>query len=67
MIGIRILRGALGAHWGQVLTYNLSLRCSCHAGMSRPLQIDLDHGIYHVTSRDWERHVLVRDDRDRLH
>lgn len=33
--------------------------------MSRPLRIEIKNGIYHVTSRGWERRVLVRDDRDR--
>jgi REP element-mobilizing transposase RayT len=33
--------------------------------MSRPLRIEIENGIYHVTSRGWERRVLVRDDRDR--
>ena len=33
--------------------------------MSRPLRIDIENGIYHVTSRGWERRVIVRDDRDR--
>ena len=35
--------------------------------MSRPLRIDIENGIYRVTSRDWERRVIVRDDRDREH
>jgi REP element-mobilizing transposase RayT len=33
--------------------------------MARPLRIDLQHGLYHVTSRGWERRAIVRDDRDR--
>jgi hypothetical protein len=33
--------------------------------MSRPLRIDLENGIYHVTSGNWERRVQVCDDRDR--
>ena len=33
--------------------------------MSRPLRIDLEHGLYHVTARGWERRALVRDDTDR--
>ena len=33
--------------------------------MSRPLRIEIENGIYHVTARGWERRVLVRDDRDR--
>ena len=35
--------------------------------MSRPLRIDIENGIYHVTSRGWERRVIVRGDRDREH
>jgi len=33
--------------------------------MSRPLRIEIESGIYHVTSRGWERRVIVADDRDR--
>lgn len=33
--------------------------------MARPLRIDIENGLYHVTSRGWERRVVVRDDRDR--
>ncbi len=33
--------------------------------MSRPLRIEIENGIYHVTSRGWERRVIVTDDRDR--
>jgi putative transposase len=33
--------------------------------MSRPLRIDVEDGLYHVTSRGWERRLVVRDDRDR--
>ena len=35
--------------------------------MSCPLRIDIENGIYHVTSRGWERRVIVRDERDREH
>ena len=51
------------AYRGQVLTYDLSnvpLQ-----GMSRPLRIEMEQGIFHVTSRGWECRLLVRDDRDR--
>ncbi len=33
--------------------------------MARPLRIEIENGIYHVTSRGWERRVIVSDDRDR--
>jgi len=33
--------------------------------MARPLRIEIEDGLYHVTSRGWQRQVLVRDDRDR--
>lgn len=33
--------------------------------MARPLRIDIENGLYHVTSRGWERRAIVRDDRDR--
>ncbi len=33
--------------------------------MARPLRIDVQDGLYHVTSRGWERRAVVRDDRDR--
>ena len=33
--------------------------------MSRPLRMEIENGIYHVTSRGWERRAVVRDDRDR--
>ena len=33
--------------------------------MSRPLRIEIENGIYHVTSRGWERQVIVTDDGDR--
>ena len=33
--------------------------------MARPLRIDIENGVYHVTSRGWERRVVVCDDRDR--
>ena len=35
--------------------------------MSRLLRIDIENGIYRVTSRGRERRVIVRDDRDREH
>lgn len=33
--------------------------------MARPLRIDIENGLYHVTSRGWERRSIVRDDADR--
>jgi len=33
--------------------------------MARPLRIDIENGLYHVTCRGWERRAVVRDDRDR--
>jgi putative transposase len=33
--------------------------------MARPLRIDLRDGLYHVTSRGWERRTIFRTDRDR--
>jgi hypothetical protein len=33
--------------------------------MARPLRIDTEDGLYHVTSRGWERRVVARDERDR--
>jgi REP element-mobilizing transposase RayT len=33
--------------------------------MARPLRIDVEDGLYHVTSRGWERRVVARDERDR--
>jgi REP element-mobilizing transposase RayT len=33
--------------------------------MSRPLRIEIEDGLYHVTVRGWERRSIVRDDRDR--
>ena len=35
--------------------------------MARPLRIDIENGLYHVTSRGWERRVIVRNDADREH
>ena len=35
--------------------------------MSRPLCIEIENGIYHITSRGWERRLLLRDDGDREH
>ena len=33
--------------------------------MSRPLRIEIENGLYHVTARGWERGVIVEGDRDR--
>lgn len=33
--------------------------------MARPLRIELENGLYHVTSRGWQRWDIVRDDVDR--
>ena len=33
--------------------------------MARPLRIDFEGGVYHVTARGWERRAVVRDDEDR--
>ena len=33
--------------------------------MARPLRIDIPNGLYHVTSRGWERRRIVHDDDDR--
>ena len=35
--------------------------------MARPLRIDFEGGVYHVTTRGWERRDVVRDDDDRAH
>jgi REP element-mobilizing transposase RayT len=35
--------------------------------MARPLRIDIENGLYHVTSRGWERRVMVRNDADCQH
>jgi REP element-mobilizing transposase RayT len=35
------------------------------AGMARPLRIEMPGGVYHVTTRGWERRDVVRDDEDR--
>jgi len=33
--------------------------------MSRPLRIEMENGLYHVTARGWERRVIADSDRDR--
>lgn len=33
--------------------------------MARPLRIEFEDGLYHVTVRGWERRQIVRCDRDR--
>jgi len=33
--------------------------------MARPLRIEIENGVYHVTARGWERRTIVRSDRDR--
>jgi putative transposase len=33
--------------------------------MARPLRIEMENGLYHVTARGWERRVIVDHDRDR--
>ena len=33
--------------------------------MARPLRIEFQGGVYHVTARGWERRDVVRDDQDR--
>ncbi len=33
--------------------------------MAGHLRIDIEDGVYHVTSRGWQRRSVVRDDRDR--
>ena len=33
--------------------------------MARPLRIEVENGLYHVTVRGWERRSIVRSDRDR--
>ena len=33
--------------------------------MSRALRIEIENGLYHVTSRGWEKRVVVDDHRDR--
>ena len=33
--------------------------------MARPLRIEIENGLYHVTVRGWERRSIVRSDRDR--
>ena len=35
------------------------------SGMARPLRIEIEDGVYHVTTRGWERRRIVRSDRDR--
>lgn len=34
-------------------------------GMSRPLRLEMENGLYHVTARGWERRVITDSDRDR--
>jgi REP element-mobilizing transposase RayT len=33
--------------------------------MARPLRIEIENGLYHVTSRGWQRRAIVRDEADR--
>ena len=33
--------------------------------MARPLRIEMENGLYHVTTRGWERRGIVDSDRDR--
>lgn len=33
--------------------------------MARPLRIEVENGLYHVTSRGWQRRAIVRDEADR--
>ena len=33
--------------------------------MARPLRIEMDSGLYHVTTRGWQRRGIVESDRDR--
>ena len=33
--------------------------------MARPLRIEIENGLYHVTSRGWERREIVKSDQDR--
>ena len=33
--------------------------------MARPLRIEMENGLYHVTSRGWERRGIVESDQDR--
>ncbi len=33
--------------------------------MARPLRIEMENGLYHVTARGWERRGIVKSDRDR--
>ena len=33
--------------------------------MARPLRIEMENGLYHVTARGWERRGIVESDRDR--
>jgi REP element-mobilizing transposase RayT len=35
------------------------------SGMARPLRIEIEDGVYHVTTRGWERRRIVRSDRER--
>ena len=36
-------------------------------GMARPLRIDSENRLWHLTSRGWERRVMVRKDADCQH
>ena len=33
--------------------------------MTRPLRIEIENGLYHVTSRGWERRLIVKGEDDR--
>ena len=46
---------------------DLELKAGYGRVMARPLRIDIENGLYHVTSRGWERRVIVRNDADREH
>jgi REP element-mobilizing transposase RayT len=46
---------------------DLELKMGYDRVMARPLRIDIENGLHHVTSRGWERRVMVRNDADCQH
>lgn len=52
---------------GRGSRFDLELKMGDDRGVARPLRIDIQNGPHHVTSRGWERRVMVHHDADCQH
>jgi hypothetical protein len=58
-------RVSVATLWGQLLTLDTPCFGIVARVMARPIRVEFEGAVYHVTARGNERKPIYRDDRDR--